>query len=85
MCVGLCVAEDWYCALVDGGEVYEEHVKSAAPIIGLAREKLSSLRWIKLRKALVVSKPRERACCRYPVGLSLAWSAIARMGNGRSH
>ena len=26
VCVGLCVPEDGYCTLVDGGKVYEEHV-----------------------------------------------------------
>ena len=33
--MGLGVAEDGDCSLVDGGEVYEEHVESAAPVIGL--------------------------------------------------
>ncbi len=35
MCVGLGVAEDGDCALVNGGKVYMEHVESAAPIVGL--------------------------------------------------
>jgi hypothetical protein len=35
VCVGLCVAEEGYCAKVDGGKVYKEHVESATPIIGL--------------------------------------------------
>ncbi len=35
MRVGLCVADDGDCALVDGGKVDEEHVESATPIIGL--------------------------------------------------
>ena len=35
MCVGLCVAEDGDCSLVDGGEVDEEHVESAALAVGL--------------------------------------------------
>ena len=50
-----------------------------------ASRKLSWLRWIVVRKALEASRPRERACCRYPVGVSLAWSAIVGMGSGRSH
>ena len=35
MCVGLSVAEDRDCSLVDGGEVYEKHVESAAPVVSL--------------------------------------------------
>ncbi len=35
MCVCLGVAEDGDCSFVDGGEVYEEHVESAAPVVGL--------------------------------------------------
>ncbi len=33
VCVGLCVSEDGDRSLVDGGEVDEEHVGSAAPVI----------------------------------------------------
>ena len=33
----LCVSEDGVRSLEDGGEVYEEHVESAAPIISLFR------------------------------------------------
>ncbi len=51
----------------------------------VAREKLPSLRWIVVRKALDASRPRERAYWRHPVGVSLAWSVIAGMGRGRSH
>ncbi len=36
VCVGLGVAEDWDFSLVDGGEVDEEHVESAAPVVGLS-------------------------------------------------
>ena len=36
-CVGLNVAEDGDCSLVDGGEVDEEHVESAAPVVSLFR------------------------------------------------
>ena len=46
MCVGLCVAEDWYSALVDGGEVYEEHMEPAAPIIGLLWRALRGDLWV---------------------------------------
>ena len=53
-------------------------------VVGASR-KLSLLRWIVVRKAWDASRPRERACCRYPVGVSLAWSAIVGMGSGRSH
>ncbi len=35
MCVGLGVAEDGDFSLVDGGEVDEKHVESAAPVVGL--------------------------------------------------
>ena len=37
MCLGLCVAEYGYGALVDGGKVYKEHVESATPVISLLR------------------------------------------------
>ncbi len=33
--MGLGVAEDGDCSLVDGGEVDEKHVESAAPIVVL--------------------------------------------------
>ncbi len=35
--MGLCVSEDGDRSLVDGGEVDEEHVESAAPVISLFR------------------------------------------------
>ena len=52
---------------------------------GAVREKLSSMRWIVVRNALDAVRPWERACWRYHVGVSLAWSAIVGMGSGRSH
>ncbi len=33
--MGLGVAEDGDCSLVDGGEVDKMHVESAAPVVGL--------------------------------------------------
>ena len=33
--MGLCVAEDGDCSLVDGGEVDKKHVEAAAPVVGL--------------------------------------------------
>ncbi len=41
VCVGLCVSEDGYRFLADGGEVNEGHVKSEAPVISLFRCALS--------------------------------------------
>ena len=53
--------------------------------VGVAREKLSSMRWIEVRNALDAFSPREMAWCRYPVGMLLVWSAIVGIGRWRSH